>query len=82
MTIEANSSAARPVRLPQRMAYETEFLRLMDQRKLIERRLDELVELIEPGVPHAPVTTILPKSRLRLVGSRPGQSLFKGGPRA
>lgn len=65
-------------REPRRLGYEAEFLDLMEQRRRIEIRLDELVELIDPGVPHRSVTTALP-NRLRLVVSRPGAALFKGG---
>ena len=52
--------------------YADEFVRLMDQRKIIDRRLDELVEILDP-------TPTLPKSGLRLTGTRPGNLLFKGG---
>ena len=49
-----------------------EFLNLMEQRRLIDRRLDELVEILD-SAPR------LPKSGLRLASSRPGSLLFKGG---
>ncbi len=36
-----------PARLPSRMTYETEFLSLLDQRRRIDRRLNELVEVLD-----------------------------------
>ena len=71
MTFPHHDGSAGPARLPNKLGPEAEFLLLMDLKRQTEARLDELVEIIDPGVPH------LPLSRLR--GLAPGVLLFKGG---
>ena len=60
-----------PPSLPCSLGPEAEFLLLMDLKRRTEARLDALLGLIDPGVPH------LPLSGLR--GVSPGVLLFKGG---
>ena len=66
--------AAAPGLPPHRIRIEDEFLSLMDQRLRINARLDELVILLDT------TPAMLPRSGLRLSGSRSGVILFKGGP--
>ena len=64
-----------PTSLANRLGPHAEFLPLMDIKRQTEARLDELVEIIDPGVPHCSL------SRLRSTG-RSGVLSFKGGQHA
>jgi hypothetical protein len=70
MQNHAQGSIARYPATQRIRTHAEEFLQLMEQRKIIDRRLDDLVEILDP-------TSTLPKSGLRLAGTRPGNLLFK-----
>ncbi len=81
MTTQTRGPNAGDPARPRRMTNADEYLSLFEQRARIDRRLDELVALMDgEGLPGGVRLVPMPsKSKLRLVGTRSGVALFKGG---